>query len=223
MEMNVATPAALIGDPVRAAILAALLDGRAEPASALARAAGVSPQAASNHLAKLTEGGLLRVEAQGRHRYYRLAGPEVAHAIEALAVLSATPPAISPKARALREARTCYSHLAGRLAVALAEALEAAGLIAPGEGRALTVTPAGRAWLLELGVPADRIADARRCLDWTERRWHIAGPLGVALLGRLLELGWVAAGQGRAVRLTPAGRRGLEARLQIVLEPPQAA
>jgi DNA-binding transcriptional ArsR family regulator len=133
MEANLALPAALIGDPVRAVILSALCDGRAQPAGALAYAARVSPQCASNHLAKLTEGGLLMVETEGRHRYYRLATPQVAAAIEALACLA---PAIrslekprTSSARSLRFARSCYDHLAGRLGVAVAAEAEARGYL----------------------------------------------------------------------------------------------
>ena len=127
MEANVATPAALIGDPVRAAILMALMNDRTMPATALASAAGVSAQGASHHLGKLVEGGMLQVEARGRFRYYRLAGAHVAQALEALAVLGPRPAALDlpcpPKARRLRDARTCYDHLAGRVGVALFDAL----------------------------------------------------------------------------------------------------
>ncbi len=225
MEANIAAPAALIADPTRAAMLSALLDGRAQPAGALAWAANVSAQAASNHLAKLTAGGLLKVETAGRHRYYRLASPEVAHAVEALACLA--PPIRSldeprsPKARALRQARSCYGHLAGRLGVALTEALEAEGLIAQPEAgddpRHFTLTEAGRRRLAEFGLDAAALRPrpglARRCLDWTERRHHLAGPLGVALFARMVALGWIepARGGGRAVRLTAAGAEGLRA------------
>jgi DNA-binding transcriptional ArsR family regulator len=211
MQMNIAAPAALIGDPVRSTILSALLSGRAEPASALARAAGVSPQAASNHLARLVDGGLLKVQAQGRHRYYRLASAEVAHALEALACLAAPPSVISPAMRAIRQARTCYSHLAGVLGVAVTDALLACGFLALGaDERYFRVTPQGNAWFLAFGVPPDKVATARRCLDCTERRWHLAGPLGVALLGRMKDLGWIEqARDSRAVTLTAAGRQGL--------------
>jgi DNA-binding transcriptional ArsR family regulator len=211
MQMNIAAPAALIGDPVRSSILSALLSGRAEPASKLAQMAGVSAQAASNHLAKLIDGGLLKVQAQGRHRYYRLAGEEVAHALEALACLAAPPPLISPGMRAIRQARTCYSHLAGVLGVAVTDALLACGFLAMGaDERYFRVTPQGNAWFLAFGVPPDKVATARRCLDCTERRWHLAGSLGVALLGRLKALGWVEqARHSRAVTLTAAGRQGL--------------
>ncbi|RAK59171.1 transcriptional regulator [Phenylobacterium hankyongense] len=233
MEANVATPAALIGDPVRAAILLALLDGRALPATALAWLAGVSSPAASNHLAKLSGGGLVAVTQQGRHRYYRLAGPEVAHALEALGALSPTPraldPTLSPKARRLREARTCYDHLAGRIAVALADAFERDGLVeAEGPDRyALTI--AGRDRLLALGVDLDGLKAGRRglarpCLDWTERRRHLAGPLAARLLQRLLELGWIErAREDRAAIVTPAGRRGLREAFGLELDPAAAA
>src|ERR1700728_3022951 len=133
MDANIAVPAALIADPARAAILMALMDGRAQPAGVLAYAANLSPQAASNHLAKLLDGGMVAVETAGPHRYYRLARPEVAAALEALRGL---PPPIrsldeprSPEARRLRAARSCYDHLAGRLGVAIATAMEAQGLV----------------------------------------------------------------------------------------------
>jgi DNA-binding transcriptional ArsR family regulator len=217
MQMNIAVPAALIGDPVRSAILSALLSGRAEPATVLAQMAGVSPQAASNHLARLVEGGLLKVQAQGRHRYYRLAGEEVAHALEALACLAERPPVISPGMRALREARTCYSHLAGALGVAITDALLACGFLASGaDEHYFRVTPQGNAWFLAFGIPPDKVALARRCLDCTERRWHLAGPLGVALLGRLKTLGWIEqAHHSRAIMLTPVGREGLAGALGL--------
>ena len=233
MDANVAQPAALIGDPTRAAILMALNDGRAQPASALAYAAGVTPQAASNHLAKLVEGGLLTVDSEGRHRYYRLAGPHVAQALEALILLAPRVRALdeprSPKARALRQARSCYDHLAGRLGVALTEALEARGFLSPSDvdPKAFVLTPEGLAALEELGVGIPRarrgVRLARRCLDWTERRHHLAGPLGAALLARLLELGWLAhEPEGRALRITLEGRNGL-ARLGVSLAEPAVA
>lgn len=161
MEPNVAIPAALIGEPARAAMLLALLDDRSLPATALAWAAGVSPQAASNHLAKLADGGLVTAVQQGRHRYYRLAGPEVAQAIEALSRLAPLPkpfdPPLTPLARRLREGRTCYDHLAGRLGVALADAFERGGLIAPDGPERYALTEAGRTRLAELGVDLKRL------------------------------------------------------------------
>jgi DNA-binding transcriptional ArsR family regulator len=220
MDANIATPAALIGDPVRAAMLRALADGRAQPAGALAWAAGVSAQVASNHLAKLIAGGLLSVETEGRHRYYRLASPEVGDAIEALGRLAAPVRSLeqprTPQARALRHARACYGHLAGQLGVAVAEALEAQDLLRPIGPKAYAVTPAGLTWFANLGVEAG--GGARRCLDWTERRHHLAGPVGVRLMARLVDLGWIAHDKtSRAVRLTAAGAAGLRERLGLDL------
>jgi DNA-binding transcriptional ArsR family regulator len=233
MEANVALPAALIGDPARAAMLLALLDGRALPASQLAWTAGVSPQAASNHLAKLADGGLVAVTQQGRHRYYRLAAPEVAHALEALARLNPVPkpldPPLSPTARRLREARTCYDHLAGRLGVALADAFEREGLVEADGPERYRLTPAGAARLATLGVDLTGLKPgprglARPCLDWTERRRHLAGPLAARLLARLIELGWIERSrESRAARLTATGRDGLRAAFGLELEPAAAA
>jgi DNA-binding transcriptional ArsR family regulator len=228
MEANIATPAALIGDPVRAAILLALLDDRIMPATALARQAGVSPQAASNHLTKLVAGGLLSVTARGRCRYYRVARPEVAHALEALAVLGPAPRELaqphSLKARRLREARCCYDHLAGRLGVALADALEFGGLIEAVGPERYDLTPAGCRRLEALGVDLKRLrsgskSDARRCIDWTERRRHLAGPLATRLLCRFLDLAWIERGkEHRAIKITAAGHEGLRA-FGVELEP----
>ncbi|MBO9709249.1 MAG: helix-turn-helix transcriptional regulator [Caulobacter sp.] len=227
MEPNIASPAALIGDPARAAMLQALMDGRAQPAGALAWAAGLSAQAASNHLAKLIDGGLLRVEREGRHRHYRLAGPEVAHALEALACVAAPVRSLeqprSPKARALREARCCYGHLAGRLGIAVTDALVDRDLIAPADDKLYAVTPKGRAWFEDLGLDLDAMRSkrgaARQCLDWTERRHHLAGPLGVMMLSRMVALGWIEiAPGGRAARLTTLGQDQLRSRLGVDLE-----
>ena len=229
MDANIALPAALIADPARASILMALLDGRAHPAGALAYAAGLSPQAASNHLAKLLDGGMVLVEIEGRHRYYRLARPEVAVALEALQILA--PPVRSlgtprsPIARQLRNARSCYDHLAGRLGVEIATAMEARGLLsvpanAPA-GKLYGVTEAGWRWFaeLEIAVPAGKAPHrphARRCLDWTERRHHLAGALGAALLTRFEILGWIERRSGnRAVSVTHAGIEGLRRHLGI--------
>lgn len=227
MDANIATPAALIGDPTRAAMLQALQDGRAQPASALAWAAGVTAQAASNHLAKLVDGGLLAVEREGRHRYYRLASAEVAHVLEALSVLAAPVRSLeaprSPKARALRDARCCYGHLAGRLGVRVCEALVARDLIRPAADKLYAVTPEGGRWFEDLGVAVDALRSprgvARQCLDWTERRHHLAGPLGVKLLDAMTTRGWLALeAKGRAVRLTVDGASALRERLGVSLE-----
>ncbi|PVM71269.1 ArsR/SmtB family transcription factor [Caulobacter radicis] len=227
MDANIASPAALIGDPVRAAMLQALQDGRAQPAGALAWAAGVTAQAASNHLSKLVDGGLLSVEREGRHRYYRLASAEVAHAIEALSAIAAPVRSLevprSPKARALRDARCCYGHLAGRLGVKVADALVARDLLTPTDDKLYEVTDEGRAWFAELGIDVAALASprgvARRCLDWTERRHHLAGPLGVKLLAAMSERGWLTLeAKGRAVRLTEEGAAALRDLLGVSLD-----
>ncbi|HTJ64104.1 MAG TPA: metalloregulator ArsR/SmtB family transcription factor [Alphaproteobacteria bacterium] len=226
MDANIAAPAALIADPARAAMLMALFDGRAQPASTLAAIAGISPQAASNHLAKLRDGGMVAVEIEGRHRYYRLAHPEIAAALEALAcaaprIRSLDPP-LSREARRLRDARSCYDHLAGRLGVAIADALIAQDYLrAASDPKGFAVTETGKAWFAELGIDVGTLkpgkhGHARRCLDWTERRHHVAGPLGHALLDRLLDLKWVRRdGIGRKLELTEAGRLKLRDRLGV--------
>jgi DNA-binding transcriptional ArsR family regulator len=226
-DPNIATVAALIGDPARAAILAALADGRALPAGELAAAGGLSPSAASAHLNKLLEGSLLALEREGRHRYYRLAGPQVAAAMESLSLIAAQPArsAItrSPQVEALRYARSCYDHLAGELGVGIAVALEARGLIASaGQGKQLNVTREGAAWfeaVLDIDVRELKPRPhglARRCLDWTERRHHIAGPLGTRLLQRCCDFGWLTRSHNsRAVQLTRKGRRKLQEHLGV--------
>jgi DNA-binding transcriptional ArsR family regulator len=228
VEPNIASVAALIGDPARAAILLALADGRALPAGELAAFAGLSSSAASAHLSKLLDGGLLAVERAGRHRYYRFAGPAVAAALEGLAVIAAQQPSRrvavrSPEAQALRYARSCYDHLAGELGVTIAYAMRDRGLIAPVEqGKSVDVTEAGVAWLeTVLGIDLSRLRPGRhglacKCLDWTERRHHLAGPLGARLFQRCCELGWLTrTPQSRVVRLTRKGRDGLRAQLGI--------
>ena len=209
-------------------MLTALADGRALPAGELAAAAGLSLSGASAQLARLTQGGLLTMEREGRHRYYRLTSPQVAAALEGLALLAIAPRrarAPSPATEALRRARTCYDHLAGELGVALAQALEERGLVMAGEGKGLEVTAAGARWFSEvLGIETAQLAPgrhgvARRCLDWTERRHHIAGPLGTALFHRFRELGWVtqATGTARAVELSRRGAAGIGRTLGISL------
>jgi len=204
--------ARLIAEPTRAAMLDALVAGRALAAGELARLAGVSPATASGHLAQLRAGGLVEVVASGRHRYYRLGGPAVAHAMEALAAISPDRPVRSLRqsrsAAALAAARTCYDHLAGRIGVALHDALMARGAFAAG----YDLTPAGQSLLDGLGVwvPPSRRPFARPCLDYTERRPHLAGGLGAALCARLFDLGWVVqrAVGDRGLRVTPVGTRG---------------
>jgi len=228
MHMKIARAAALLGEPTRAALLAALLDGRAQPATALAYAAAASPQAASNHLAQLVQGGLLAVEREGRHRYYRIASPQVAEVLENLAGLAALRTRQrEPPTRAdaqLRHARSCYDHLAGRLGVALADALLLRGyLLAPADdAKVYVLTDAGRRWFADFGIVPETLSRrplARRCLDWSERRHHLAGALGARLFDQLCERCWlVRAREGRAMRLTPTGARGLRENLGLSLD-----
>jgi DNA-binding transcriptional ArsR family regulator len=228
-EPDVARLAALIGEPARAAMLAALADGRALPAGELARSAGVRPATASVHLARLLDGGLLAVERHGRHRYYRVAGASVVQALEALAPLAPPRPVRSLRAAngaaAVRYARSCYDHLAGALGVAIADGMLAHGLLERDE-LAFAVTDAGAAALAEVGIDVGALGAAhprrplaRACLDWSERRHHVAGALGAALLDRGLALGWLArrAPGSRAIELTPLGRQQLPRRLPLVL------
>ena len=218
-EPNIAFVANLLADPSRAAMCLALAGGEARPAGELAARAGVSAQTASNHLAKLIAGRILRVERQGRWRYYRLAGADVGHAVEALAVVAPPLPhplavdGVAAAARRLKNARTCYSHLAGGLGVALADALIAERWLED-DGRRYRLTPAGTRSLCALGIDVvvrDAPAPARRCLDWTERRPHVAGPVGTALAKVALDRGWVRRLRGtRAVAVTPPGRMELK-------------
>lgn len=223
-SLSIAGIAALVGDPGRANMLSALLDGRALTATELAFTAGIAPATASGHLAKLVDGRLLGVVAQGRHRYFRLASVEVARMLESIMVVAAEPepkrratPRISP---ALRDARTCYDHLAGRLGVALTDALVSEGslLLADEAGE---VTPSGLEALDRFGVSAPSRGNTRRlfcrpCLDWSERRPHLAGVLGAALCRRCEELGWIRRQRDtRAVAITVEGRSGFAERFGI--------
>ncbi|MFI9344299.1 ArsR/SmtB family transcription factor [Streptomyces sp. NPDC052773] len=211
---GLAALAGLIADTTRAACLLALLDGRAWTAGELARHAGVAPSTLSEHLGKLVAGGLLAEERQGRHRYVRLADARVAQLLEDLA--AQVPPGTAGRPRGLREAgagsamargRTCYDHLAGRLGIAVTDAFGALGLLRRDTGFALT--DAGLAWFARAGIPLDRAGRrplARACLDWTERRPHLAGTAGAALCRHALDAGWcVRIGSERAVKVTPAG------------------
>lgn len=218
---------ALVGDPGRANILSALIDGRALTATELAWTAGVTPATASGHLTKLVTGGLLSVARQGRHRYFRLASADVARMLEAMMVIAnrdqpteaarRATPRIDP---ALREARTCYDHLAGRLGVGIADALVSRGLIVLGE-EAGEVTASGSVWFTDFGIPVEPGGRRRRllcrpCLDWSERRPHLAGRLGAALYCRCEELGWIERERnGRAVNVTEAGRLGLQSKFGL--------
>ncbi|MET7734113.1 winged helix-turn-helix domain-containing protein [Streptomyces sp. NPDC005402] len=212
--------AALIADETRAACLLALLDGRAWTAGELARHAGVAPSTLSEHLGKLVAGGLLTEERQGRHRYVRVADARVAHLVEDLAAQVSPDPDSSPRPRSLRESsagsamargRTCYDHFAGRLGIALTDALTSRRLLLQDTGFALT--DAGLAWFETAGIPLDRGGRrplARACLDWTERRPHLAGVAGAALCRHALDAGWcVRIGSERAVKVTATGERAL--------------
>lgn len=217
-KFPVASIAALIADPARAAMLTALLDGRASSAGELARMANVSAQSASMHLAQMLQGGLLNVASQGRHRYYRLASPAVAHALEALGSIATTRKRIPvAEGQPIRFARLCYDHLAGELAVKLEQAFERNRYLAPNGKRDYQVTPRGEAffagWQIDLAsLRQQRRSFARRCLDWTERRDHLAGALGAALCQRFLDSRWIVrAKAGRVVHLTARGRQQLNA------------
>jgi hypothetical protein len=203
----------------------ALLDGRAWPAGDLARVARVKPSTASNHLTKLVEHRLLSVEQQGRHRYFRLADPALAQALEALAGVAPTSPIRSLReseaARAVRAARMCYNHLAGKLGVALSQALVEQAVLAKVDGGYL-VTEQGERWLGKTGVECSALEKgqlfAPHHIDWSERRYHIAGALGAALAQCFVEHGWLRrAPQSRAVRLTEEGERMLRQELGLRL------
>ena len=207
--------AALVGDPARANMLARLMDGRALTASELAHFAGVSPTTASGHLAKLCDAGLLLPAKQGRHRYFRLASPLVGRMLEGIMVVDGSMPAHAPHrwrgGEALRNARSCYDHMAGRLAVGIADRLAERGHIVLDADAAL-VTEAGMAFLDRHGIRLPTRSGSRLlcrpCLDWSERRPHLAGTLGAALLRHALDHGWLQrARDSRALSITPAGRR----------------
>lgn len=217
---NIATLAALVGDPARANILGALLAGQALTANELAIEAGVAAPTASGHLTKLLDGGLLAVERQGRHRYYRLAGPDVAAALESLLSLASATGArrtrTGPRDPALRHARVCYDHLAGEQGVALFRRLCDRGAIALADGE-IAVTPDGEALFAASGIDLPTLRQARRpvcraCLDWSERTPHLAGSLGSALLDRIFAAGWARRlPDSRIVRFTPAGQAAFAA------------
>jgi DNA-binding transcriptional ArsR family regulator len=232
-DSDIAAVGALVADRARCRILVALDDGRALPASRLASEAGVTAATASSHLRKLTDAGLLAVESHGRNRYYRLAGPTVARLIETMQQL-APPTQVrslreSTRASALRTARTCYDHLAGRLGVELMASMIGAGYLTGGDGTFdpataqhdhrtgyghdvdYALTDRGWRFVTDFGMdlPARRPV-VRYCVDWSEQRHHLAGGLGRGLLGRLIDCDWIRrAPQGRAVQITPAGDAGL--------------
>lgn len=219
---DIARIAGLIGDPARANMLTALMTGKALTASELAAEAGVTLQTASSHLGKLVEGGLLRPWRQGRHKYFALSGDEAAHALEALMGLAAraghlrTRP--GPKDAALREARVCYNHLAGDMGTRLFDALVGRRLLRA-DGGEVALTEAGDGFVRGFGIDLDRLRAGRspvcrQCLDWSERRSHLAGSLGRAMLERLEALGWAKREPGtRIVRFSRDGKARFEALL----------
>lgn len=245
-DADIASIGALVADPGRAKILLALGDGRALPASVLADEAGVAASTASAHLGKLVKGGMLRVERHGRHRYFRVAGPEVGELIEALARISPPAPVRSlkqgNKAQAVRFARTCYDHLAGMLGTQLMEGMldrqfltggdgvfdpDAARedrLASPGFDLDYRLTPSGVRELNAFGIDFDSLP-ARRpliryCVDWSEQRHHLAGSLGAALARRMIELDWVRkAERSRAVHVSDRGLDGLREHFGVELIP----
>ena len=211
---DIARVAALMGDPARANMLLALMSGRALTATELAAEAGVTAQTASSHLARLYEGKLLCGRKQGRHKYFTLASPDVAEAIEALMGLAAGAGHLrsrtGPKDRALREARICYNHLAGEMGVKMFDGLLRRRHLNIENGE-LRLTTSGRRFARALGIDVEdlsarRSALCRECLDWSERRSHLAGSLGRALLARFVELDWANVNrETRVVRFTAAG------------------
>jgi DNA-binding transcriptional ArsR family regulator len=213
----IAEIAGLVGEPARATMLSALLDGRALTATDLAYAARVTPQTASTHLAKLAEARLVAPLRDGRYRYFRLASPLVAQMLDGImAVALEHRPRYRPLSRQARElsaARICYDHLAGRLSVDLTDSFIAHEYLVVGD-EAAEITPAGARFLTELGLALPALSSGRRhfcrlCMDWTERRPHIAGALGAALMKRCFDLGWTERmKQGGAVIVTASGRRG---------------
>ncbi len=235
-EADVARAALAFGDASRVRVLLALGDGRRLPASVLAAEAGVSASTVSGHLARLLEAGLVTVHTHGRHRYYRLSGPDVSDVLEALSRVAPPKPVRSlrdgTRARALRRCRTCYDHLAGRLGVALMDALLERGYLTGGDGRyhpgeaaldrpsapgrdvRYEITGTGRDALTAFGVDPDGLPRTRPavryCVDWSEQRHHLSGGLGAALTERMFRLGWLHRGEARrVVRVSDAGRDGL--------------
>jgi DNA-binding transcriptional ArsR family regulator len=216
---------ALLADPGRAAMLWSLMDGSARPAGELTLIAGLSPSAASGHLAKLAESGLLALEVRGRHRYYRIATPEIAAAIEALAHLAQASAPVRPTPVAartvpidMRYARTCYDHMAGELAVRLFDHLLARGWLVE-DGGDVQATDEGAdgfsGWGIDIGAQrARKRRFACTCLDWSERRAHLGGALGAALLDHWTQRRWVEhAEKPRVLRITPLGREQFDALL----------
>ncbi|MBO0780846.1 MAG: helix-turn-helix transcriptional regulator [Ktedonobacteraceae bacterium] len=223
-QPDIASIAFLLGEPARATILTALLGGVALPASELVFRCQLTQQTVSAHLAKLVAGGLLVVEPRGRHRYYRLANAEVGHALEALQVVAPRPPVRSlrqsEETRALCFARTCYDHLAGKLGVSITQAMLQRGYLAEAE-KSYLLTTEGEQWLTHLGIDVSEARHKRRvfaasCLDWSERRSHLAGALGASFATRLFQQGWIVrSSTSRAIHLSEAGQSGLLQELDL--------
>jgi DNA-binding transcriptional ArsR family regulator len=214
---DIAVVASLVGDPARANMLTALMTGRALTASELAQQAGITPQTASSHLAKLEAGGLIEPEKQGRHRYYRLTGPDVAGVLEGLAGLAEraghTRVRTGPKEPELRRARICYDHLAGDLGVQMLDSMKSQRLVRQSK-QTIELTGEGKRFLASaLQIDADALAHPRRpvckaCLDWSERRHHLAGTLGAAVMNRFTELNWAARDAAPGSRVVNFSRTG---------------
>jgi DNA-binding transcriptional ArsR family regulator len=212
-EADVAAAAALLAEPARASLVVALTEDEALPASALAARAGIAPSTASEHLRRLVEGGFIVARKSGRHRYFSLADPAVADAVEALAIVAPQPPVRSlreaTRSELIREARTCYDHLAGRLGVALAASLEQQQVVVRRNG-GYELGPRAEARCDELGIDLAEVKAQRRpvvrgCVDWSERELHVAGGLGAALATRYFELGWIRRREGnRSVEVVDA-------------------
>ena len=219
---NIAAVAALLGDPARANMLTALMHGRALTATELAQEAGVMLSTASGHLGKLQDAGIVDTEKQGRHRYFRLSGSDVASVLEGLMGVAARTGHMrvrtGPRDPELRRARVCYDHLAGDAAVRMYDRLQTAGMIAA-TADALRLTRAGERFFSDVGIDLDALAHGRRplcraCRDWSERRHHLAGALGSALLNHIYDRGWARrAPNSRVVTFTRAGTARFDAML----------
>ncbi|MFG6447677.1 ArsR/SmtB family transcription factor [Roseateles sp. BYS180W] len=219
-EPRLARVAALVADPARSRMLAYLLSGEYASASELAKAASVTPATASGHLGKLLDAKFVVCEPRGRHRYYRLADADIAHALEALALVAERDAHATawthPQRARMRLARCCYGHLAGQLGVSVFDALQRGGRLTSTSGD-FELTDAGRTWLGSLGLnpklPMSGRRFAYRCLDWSERRDHLAGQLADELYQHFTAKGWVRRASGRAVEVTVSGQQELLPRL----------
>lgn len=223
---QIARIASLMGEPARTSMLVALMDGRALTAGELARTAHLSAATTSRHLALLVEASLLHVVQQGKHRYFRLSSQEVAHVLEGVMQLSAqagvTRPVVGPRSEPMRVARLCYDHIAGRLGVAIAETLQQSGALTWDDMGGSSVTAAAQTMLKDIGISMDEAMAnrpgrsrerplCRPCLDWSERRMHVAGRLGALICQHCLEKGWLTKTSDRSLAITPPGAQALSA------------